>query len=66
MRVKRRFNLRGATAVDGIVEVFNVFNHANYGGFTTNESSASFGRPTQSLNSAFQPRMLQLGFRIAF
>ena len=33
---------------------------------TLNESSASFGQPTQSLNAAFQPRMLQLGFRIAF
>jgi hypothetical protein len=66
MRAQRRFTLGGGTSVDGIVEVFNVFNHANYGGFTTNESSASFGQPTQSLNAAFQPRMLQLGFRIAF
>jgi hypothetical protein len=43
-----------------------VFNHANYGGFTTNENSASYGQPTQNLNVAYQPRMLQLGFRYAF
>ncbi len=66
MRLQRRFTVgRGAT-VDGIVEVFNVLNHANYGSFTTNENSASFGQPTQNLNVAYQPRMLQLGFRLAF
>jgi hypothetical protein len=66
MRMQRRFMLGRTLAVDGIVEVFNVFNHANYGSFTNNESSPSNGQPAQNLNVAYQPRMLQLGFRLAF
>ena len=52
--------------VDGMLEVFNVFNRANYGSIVVNESNASFGRPTQNLNVAYQPRSLQLGFRTSF
>ena len=47
MRVQRRFAL-GRARLDGIVEVFNVFNHANYGTFTTNESNSRFGQPTRT------------------
>ena len=65
MRVQRRFGIR-RVRVDGILEVFNVFNRENYGSYTTQESSASYGRPSQNLNVAYQPRMLQLGFRVAF
>jgi hypothetical protein len=65
MRLQKRLDF-GVIKVDGIAEVFNVFNHANYGSFTLNESSGSFGQPTQNLNVAYQPRMLQLGFRVAF
>jgi hypothetical protein len=48
------------------MEVFNVFNQENYGAYTTQESSASYAKPSQNLNVAYQPRMLQLGFRVAF
>jgi hypothetical protein len=65
LRVQRRFSL-GRARVEGIVEVFNVLNHANYGGFTLNESNSRYGLPTESLNSAHQPRLLQLGFRVIF
>jgi hypothetical protein len=51
---------------DGIIEAFNLFNHENYAAFTTNEASASYGRPTESLNVSYQPRMLQFGFRASF
>ena len=44
--LQKRFAV-GRIKIDGIVEVFNVFNHANYGSFTLNESSASFGQPTR-------------------
>ena len=47
-------------------EVFNLFNHANYGAYTTNESSAQYGQPSFADNLAYQPRMLQLGFRTTF
>jgi hypothetical protein len=65
MRAQKRFAV-GPARVDGIVEVFNVLNRENFGSFTLNESNASFGRPTQNLNVAYQPRTLQLGFRVAF
>ena len=65
LRVQRRLRL-GRAAIDGIFEVFNVFNRANFNLWTTNESSASYGRPEQDANVAFAPRMLQLGFRATF
>jgi hypothetical protein len=44
-----------------------VFNHANYGSYSTNLSVPSrFGRPEQNLNVAYAPRMMQLGFRFVF
>ena len=66
LRILRRFPLRGRAGVDGIVEVFNAFNHANYGSYVTQESARNYGEPTGNLNVAYQPRMLQLGFRFTF
>ena len=66
LRILRRFALRSRAGVDGIVEVFNAFNHANYGSYVTQESAANYGRPTGNLNVAYQPRQLQLGFRFTF
>jgi hypothetical protein len=66
MRLQRRFPLGGRAGIDGIVEVFNLFNRANYGAYTTQESSANYGKPAQNTNLAYAPRMLQLGFRLAF
>jgi hypothetical protein len=65
-RLQRRFQLLRGLSVDGMLEVFNLFNHANYATFTLNESSGTYGRPNQNLNVAYQPRMLQVGFRFGF
>ena len=37
-----------------------------YGACTTNENNANYGKPAFSDNLAYQPRMLQLGFRTTF
>jgi len=66
LRVQRQFRLGDRTAVDGIVELFNLFNRANYGSYTTQEVSPNYGKPNRSSAVAYQPRMLQLGFRLAF
>jgi len=65
LRVQRRFGI-GRAKLEGIVEVFNVLNHANYGTFVLNESNSRYGQPTENLNGAYQPRLLQLGFRATF
>jgi len=66
MRILRRFPLSGRARLDGILEVFNLFDHANYGTYTLAESNASYGQPALSTNGAYKPRMLQLGFRATF
>ena len=66
MRVQRRFALGPRVKVDGIFEMYNVFNRANFESFTINESNAQFGKPLASTTLAYQPRMLQFGFRTQF
>ena len=66
MRLQKRLPLGERRQVFGIFEVFNLFNHANYGSYTTNESNANYGKPSFNDNLAYQPRMLQLGFRTTF
>ena len=66
MRLQRHFKIGAHATVDGIFEMFNVFNRSNYGGYVTNESSLQFKQPTSSTNLSYAPRSLQLGFRVAF
>ena len=56
----------GPVSLDGIVEIFNLFNRANYGSFELDETSPRFGEPNSSSNLAYAPRTLQIGFRLAF
>ena len=66
MRIQRPVHLGGNMRIYPIVEVFNVFNRANYGSYVTNEANANFGRPSRSANVAYAPRMAQLGIRFVF
>jgi hypothetical protein len=66
VRLQRRFQLTPRVAIDGIVEVFNVFNHANYGNYVTDESASNYAAPDANSAVAYQPRIMQLGFRVAF
>jgi hypothetical protein len=66
IRLLRRFKLGGRSNVELSAEVFNLFNHANYGNYVTAEVSPLYGQPQQNFNVAYLPRMLQLGFRVAF
>ena len=65
-RLLRRFGLGDRRSIDGIAEAYNLFNHENYGSYTLAESNASYGKPIQNVGLAYQPRMVQLGFRIGF
>ena len=66
VRLQRKFRLGGRASVDGIAELFNVFNHANFGSYTTTENSAVYGKPTANTNLAYAPREAQFGFRFTF
>jgi carboxypeptidase family protein/TonB-dependent receptor-like protein len=66
VRLQKRFTLIGRSNIDGMLEVFNLFNHANYGSYTAIQSSPQYGQPSFNPNVAYQPRMVQLGFRFAF
>jgi hypothetical protein len=66
VRLQQRVPLIGRARIDGILEVFNLFDRANYGSYVTNESSPRFGQPNASSNLAYASRTLQLGFRMTF
>ena len=66
MRFMRKFDLPGSVALDGMVEVFNVFNHENFGSYVTDRSNARYGEPQQNTNVAYAPRTVQLGIRLVF
>ena len=66
LRLQRRFGLGGRRTFDGIAEVYNAFNHANFGTYVTDEANRQYGQPTQNTNVAYSPRRAQLGFRFAF
>ena len=51
VRIQRRFNF-GGLSVDGIAEVFNLFNHENYGNYITVESNRNYGRPTATAGTS--------------
>jgi hypothetical protein len=65
-RIQKRFSLGGRASIDGMLEVFNLFNRANYGSYTTNIDSAAFGQPAYNSNVAYASRAAQLGFRFSF
>jgi len=66
LRLQQRLPIFGRTGVDGILEVFNLFDRANYGNYTLDEASPVYRNPEQSRNLAYRERVLQLGFRATF
>ena len=66
MRLQQRVPLGGSVSVDGIFEVFNLFNRANFGRYVNVETSSLNEKPSFSSDVAYGPRALQLGVRIAF
>jgi hypothetical protein len=66
MRLQQRVPVGSGVQVDGILELFNLFNRANYGSYVTDRSSPRYGLPNANSNLAFAPRTVQLGFRLTF
>ena len=66
LRLQNRVPLGPRMGIDLIIEVFNAFNHANFGSYFTRETSSLFLEPDANERLAFAPRMMQLGFRVTF
>jgi hypothetical protein len=68
MRLQKRISITQKFKIDGIVEVYNLFNRANFDPtlFTLNTQNARYGQPNASTTLAYSPRMLQFGFRTQF
>jgi hypothetical protein len=68
MRIQKRLSFSQRYKLDGIFEVYNLFNRANFDPtlFTINQANAKYGQPSSSTTLAYTPRMLQFGFRTQF
>jgi carboxypeptidase family protein len=66
VRLQQRIPLMGRASMDGMLELFNLFNRVNYGSYVLQESSPQYGQPQSNTNLAYAPRTLQLGFRLSF
>jgi hypothetical protein len=66
LRVSKDLNLPGGVKLTGIAEVFNLFNHKNYGAYNAQLNSTTFGDPRQNILNAYQPRVAQLAFKVSF
>ena len=66
LRLQQRVPLAGRVSISGLVEVFNLFNHANYGNYVVTESSALYGQPAASPYVQYRPRQAQFGIRATF
>jgi hypothetical protein len=72
LRLTKDFKLVGTTKISLIGEVYNLFNHHNYGSYNTTlaatapATTALFGQPTQNTGNAYVPRQAQFAFRLSF
>jgi hypothetical protein len=72
LRLTKDIKLVGSAKISLIGEVYNLFNHHNYGSYNVNLSStapattALFGQPQQNTGNAYVSRQAQFAFRIGF
>ena len=65
-RASKEFKLSGNVKVMGIAEVFNLFNHANYGNYQALVNTSTFGNPVQNSANTYLPRSGQFAFKLTF
>jgi hypothetical protein len=66
LRLQEQIPLHGRARISGFVDVFNVFDRANYQDYVYTETSQDFLQPVSSINLSYAPRTLQVGFRITY
>ncbi|MGH9347293.1 MAG: carboxypeptidase regulatory-like domain-containing protein [Vicinamibacterales bacterium] len=66
LRFTKDLRLPGGMKLTGIAEVFNLFNHANYGAYNGQINSTTFGQPRQNALNAYLPRVWQFACKVGF
>jgi Carboxypeptidase regulatory-like domain len=72
LRLTKDIRLAGSARISLIAEVYNLFNHHNYGSYNTSLSAtaaattALFGQPQQNTGNAYVSRQAQFAFRVGF
>jgi hypothetical protein len=72
LRVTKDIAIKGTTKISVIGEVYNLFNHHNYGSYNVNlnatalATTALFGQPQQNTGNAYISRQAQFAFRLSF
>jgi hypothetical protein len=56
----------GRATLQGMLDVFNAFNTRNATGYGTNYFGRTYLQPSSATNLNYQPRQVQLGFRISY
>jgi hypothetical protein len=66
LRAMKRFSFNDRYSIEPMIELFNLFNRANFTNWVLNERNARFGQPDAADGIAYQPRTVQAGFRMRF
>jgi hypothetical protein len=66
LRLSKTFTFKEHFRLIPMVEAFNLFNHSNFGSYTTVVNVAAYGAPAQNSDLAYAARMLQFAGRFEF
>jgi hypothetical protein len=66
LRLSKDIRFHERFVLTPMVDVFNLFNHPNYGSYNLLVNIPNFGAPAQNLNDAYVPREFQFAFHFAF
>jgi hypothetical protein len=66
LRLSRDFRFHDRFVFTPMVDVFNLFNHPNYGSYNTGLNLPAFGTPAQNGSDSYVPREFQFAFHVAF
>jgi hypothetical protein len=68
LRIVKNVKVRGRATVQGMLDIFNVFNTPNYNpsSYSANFGTRTYLQPGFSSNLFYQPRMAQVGVRIIY
>jgi hypothetical protein len=66
VRLQKSLSITKLVKLEGMWEIYNLFNHENYGSYVTNLDNARYGQPSGNTFLQYQPRMMQLGVKLTF